>query len=68
MVRGNYEARNQVKLHEASSKQCGQTLKQLRNGEEDYNCWLRALDHTNSVYINDAYVYYDLLHGYGRNY
>ena len=34
MVRGNYEARNQVKLHEASSRQLGQTLKQLTNGEK----------------------------------
>jgi hypothetical protein len=34
MVRGNYEARNQIKLHEASSRQLGQILKQLANGEK----------------------------------
>jgi teichuronic acid biosynthesis glycosyltransferase TuaG len=35
---------------------------------EDYDCWLRALDHTNSVYIKDACIYYDATHGYGQNY
>jgi hypothetical protein len=34
MVRRKYEARNQVKLHEASSRQLGQTLQQLTNGEK----------------------------------
>jgi hypothetical protein len=34
MVRGNYEARNQIKLHEASSSQLRQVLKQLANGEK----------------------------------
>jgi hypothetical protein len=34
MVRGDYEARNQIKLHEASSKHLGKTLKQLANGEK----------------------------------
>jgi len=35
---------------------------------EDYDCWLRALQHTNSVYIEDICFYYDDCHGDGRNY
>jgi glycosyltransferase involved in cell wall biosynthesis len=34
---------------------------------EDYDCWLRALEHTNSVYVQDSCVYYDTGHGYGQN-
>lgn len=33
---------------------------------EDYDCWLRALEHTDSVYLKDALVYYDGGHGYGQ--
>jgi glycosyltransferase involved in cell wall biosynthesis len=40
----------------------------VKNGEEDYDCWLRALHHTSSVYINDICFYYDIGHGYGQNY
>ena len=40
----------------------------VKNGEEDYDCWLRALEHTNSVYITDICFYYDLGHGYGQQY
>ena len=40
----------------------------LRNGQEDYSCWLRALQHTNSIYIDDICFYYDNDHGKGRNY
>jgi len=40
----------------------------LKNGKEDYDCWLRALQHTNSVYIKDICFYYDSGHGYGQNY
>ena len=43
-------------------------LKNVRNGQEDYNCWLRALEHTNSVYVTDVCVYYDSGHGNGRIY
>jgi glycosyltransferase involved in cell wall biosynthesis len=32
----------------------------VTNGKEDYTCWLRALEHTNSVYINDTCFYYDV--------
>jgi len=35
---------------------------------EDYNLWLRALEHTTSLYIDDALFYYDGDHGSGRNY
>jgi len=35
---------------------------------EDYDFWLRALQHTNSVYIKDACFYYDDGHGDGQNY
>jgi len=40
----------------------------LPNGQEDYNCWLRALQHTDCVYVNDVCFYYDSGHGYGQNY
>lgn len=35
---------------------------------EDYDCWLRALEHTDSVYIKDVCFYYDNRHGDGKNY
>ena len=43
-------------------------MKCVKNGEEDYDCWLRALNHTDSVYVNDVCFYYDAGHGDGRNY
>lgn len=43
-------------------------MKYLKNGNEDYDCWLRALKHTNSVYVKDVCFYYDAGHGYGQNY
>jgi len=43
-------------------------FKNLKNGKEDYDCWLRALEHTKSVYIEDMCFYYDLDHGSGQNY
>jgi hypothetical protein len=39
----------------------------LKNGE-DYDCWLRLLEHTNSVYVKDICFYYDNGHGNGQNY
>jgi len=36
------------------------------NIAEDFDCWLRALEHTNSVYVEDICFYYDCGHGYGR--
>ena len=35
---------------------------------EDYDCWLRALKHTDCVYLTDICFYYDELHGEGQNY
>jgi len=43
-------------------------MKCVKNGQEDYNCWLRALEHTNSVYVQDICFYYDDGHGYCQNY
>ena len=43
-------------------------MKNVRNGIEDYDCWLRALQHTNIVYVKDICFYYDNRHGYGINY
>ncbi len=33
---------------------------------EDYDCWLRALEHTNSVYVTESCFYYDAGHGDGQ--
>jgi hypothetical protein len=43
-------------------------MKCIKNGQEDYDCWLRSLEHTNSVYVKDICFYYDSGHGYGQNY
>ena len=43
-------------------------MKCLKNGREDYDCWLRALQHTDSVYVKDICFYYDSGHGDGKNY
>ena len=43
-------------------------FKNVRNGKEDYDCWLRALEHTDSVYVKDICFYYDDKHGDGQNY
>ena len=43
-------------------------IKCVKNGEEDYDCWLRALHHTDSVYVKDICFYYDNGHGDGQNY
>ena len=43
-------------------------FKQVKNGEEDYDCWLKALTYTNSVYVNEICFYYDNNHGYCQNY
>ena len=34
---------------------------------EDYDCWLRATQHTDCVYVKEACIYYDGGHGYGLN-
>ena len=43
-------------------------MKYVKNGQEDYDCWLRALEHCNCIYIKDICFYYDLGHGDGQNY
>ena len=43
-------------------------FKTIKPPGEDYYCWLSALEHTNSVYINDICFYYDNSHGDGRLY
>ena len=43
-------------------------MKLLKNGQEDYDCWLRALEITKCVYIDDILFYYDGGHGNGQNY
>lgn len=40
----------------------------VKNGQEDYDCWLRALQYTSSVYVKDICFYYDNGHGDGQNY
>jgi teichuronic acid biosynthesis glycosyltransferase TuaG len=34
---------------------------------QDYYCWLKALRHTNCVYVNEVCFYYDINHGDGGN-
>jgi glycosyltransferase involved in cell wall biosynthesis len=40
----------------------------VRKGAEDYDYWLRALEHTKCVYIDEPCVYYDVGHGGGKQY
>jgi len=35
--------------------------------KEDYDCWLRTLEHTDCVYVPDICFYYDTNHGDGQN-
>lgn len=39
---------------------------QVRNGNEDYNLWLKCLDLTNILYIETPCFYYDENHGQGN--
>ena len=43
-------------------------MKTVKNGEEDYDCWLRALKHTQCIYLENPCFYYDLGHADGQNY
>ena len=43
-------------------------FKTLKNGEEDYDCWKRALKHTDLVYVKEPCFYYDNGHGDGQQY
>ena len=40
----------------------------LKNGQEDYNCWLKILEHTDIIYLEDICFYYDESHGDGQHY
>lgn len=43
-------------------------MNNFRNGQEDPDCWLRTLTHTDSVYVTEICFYYDAGHGDGQNY
>lgn len=43
-------------------------MRHLPNQMEDYDCWKRALEHTNCVYVDEICFYYNGLHGDGQNY
>lgn len=43
-------------------------MKHVNNGKEDYDYWLRALEHTDLIYVPDVCFYYDNWHGSGQNY
>ena len=38
-----------------------------RNSNGEYDCWLRVLEHTNCVYVNDVCFFYDSGHGSYKN-
>jgi glycosyltransferase involved in cell wall biosynthesis len=40
----------------------------IQGCSDDYQYWLRALQHTNIIYLNDVCFYYDAHHGGGKNY
>jgi hypothetical protein len=40
----------------------------IRPPGEDYNCWLKSLEHTECVYVPRSCLYYDMDHGDGQNY
>lgn len=43
-------------------------MKTVKNGQEDYDCWLRSSKHTGIAFVHEPCVYYDRGHGYGQNY
>ena len=43
-------------------------FKNVKPPGEDYDCWLRALEYTNCVYIEEICFYYDNKHADGQNY
>ena len=42
-------------------------MNNVRNGQEDYDCWIRAMENTDCVYVKDICFYYDVKHGDGSN-
>ena len=43
-------------------------FKNMKPPGEDYDCWLRVLEHTDGVYVSEPCFYYDNTHGYGKQY
>ena len=43
-------------------------FKDIKPPGEDYDCWLRALEYSDSVYVNDICFYYDNNHADGQHY
>jgi O-antigen biosynthesis protein len=41
---------------------------ELKRFAEDYDYWLRALEHTDCIYLKEPCFYYDERHGDGQNY
>ena len=39
----------------------------IAHKHEDYEYWLRVLDYTKCIYIDEGLVHYDITHGNGRN-
>ena len=67
MEKSNYMITSSVVIEKTILEQI-HNFNSFKNALEDYDCWLRALAHTNSVYINECCVYYDVAHGDGRHY
>ena len=67
MKKGNYIITSSVVIEKTILTQIN-NFNNVKNALEDYDCWLRALEHTNSVYVRDVCVYYDMAHGDGRHY
>ena len=65
-----------VIIHKDIIKKIGKQREIKMGGEKignvivytDYDYWLKALEHTNCVYVNDICFYYDDGHGDGKNY
>ena len=45
-----------------------ENMRHLIISREDYDCWLRALEHTSSVFVKEVCFYYDAGHGDGQDY
>lgn len=45
-----------------------QNITPTKNYAEDYDCWLKILNKTNLIYVDEPLFYYDGSHGDGRKY
>lgn len=43
-------------------------FKIMSNGIEDFDCWIRILNQTQCIYIDEPCIYYDSKHGNGQEY